>query len=125
MDQNNGQEAKVSKEKTRTLLIIDLGEVPQLPTRISLQDPNLHMGTMIRKLEGQMTKAQISHSIKAMETDLEMILSTIRMEIGESMEDYPILHRLKAETFHKIFHTTNRKVTNLTTLPSADLTIDL
>ena len=47
MDQNNGLEVKVSREETRTLLTIDLGEVPLMPTRVSLQDPTFHIGTTI------------------------------------------------------------------------------
>ena len=39
MDQNNGLEAKISKEETRTLPMIDSGEVPLKATEISLQDP--------------------------------------------------------------------------------------
>ena len=39
MDQNNELEAKISKEETKTLPTIDLGEVPLMRTRISLQDP--------------------------------------------------------------------------------------
>ena len=61
MHQNNGLEAKISNEETRTLPTIELGEVPLMPTRISLQDPTLHIGTTIRMIEGHMTNAQISH----------------------------------------------------------------
>ena len=125
MDQNNGLEAKISKGETRTLLTIALGEVPLMPTRISLRDPTLHIGTTIRIMEDHMTKAQISHSIEAMETDLEMNLSTIRMETGETMELFLVLRRLKEETSHKITPIAHQEVINLTTLRSADLTIDL
>ena len=86
MDQNNGLEAKVSKEETRTLPTTDLGEVPLMPTIISLQDPTLHIGATIRMIEDHMTHAQMSHSIQAMETDLEMNLSTIRMGTGGTLE---------------------------------------
>ena len=72
-----------------------------------------------------MIHAHISHSIEAMENDPEMILSTIRLEIGETMEDFFVAHRLKGEIFHKIVQTPNQGVINLTILPSADLTIDL
>ena len=37
MEQNNGLEAKVSREEIRTLPTIDLGEVHLMPTRVSLQ----------------------------------------------------------------------------------------
>ena len=102
MDQNNGIEAKISKEEIRTLLTIDLGEVPLMPTRISLQDPTLQIGTTIRLLEDHMTNVQISQSIEAMKTDLEMNLSTIRMKTGETMETFLVLHRPKGETSHKV-----------------------
>ena len=51
MDQNNGPEAKIFKEETRTLLTIDLGEVPLLLTRISLQDQTSHMGITVRRMK--------------------------------------------------------------------------
>ena len=47
MDQNNGLEANVSEKEIRTLLTIDSGEVPLIPTKISLQDPTLHIGTTV------------------------------------------------------------------------------
>ena len=72
-----------------------------------------------------MINVQISHSIDLMEVDLEMDLSTIRMETGETMEGFLGLHRLKGEIFHKIIHTASQEVINLTVLPSAGLTIDL
>ena len=93
MDQNNGLEAKTSKEETRALLTIELGEVPLIPTRISLQDATLSIGVTILKTEDHMTNAQISHSIEAMDIDLEMNLSTIRMGTGETMETFLVLHR--------------------------------
>ena len=123
--QNNGREAKISKEETRTLLTIDLGEVPLKPNRNSHQDPTLHIGTTIRILEDHMTKAQISHSKEAMETDLEMNLSTTRMKTRETMETFLVLHRPKGETSDKIFPIANQEVINLTTLLSADLKTDL
>ena len=125
MDQNNGLEAKISKEETRTLLTIDLGEVPIMPTRNSLQDTTLHIGTRIQIMEDHMANAQISHSMEAMETDLEMNLSTIRLKTGKTMEIFLVLHRPKGETSHKIFPIANQEVINLTSLLSADLTTDL
>ena len=83
------------------------------------------MGTTIPIMEDHMINAHISHSIEAMEIDFEMNLSTIRMETGETMEDLLVPRRSKGETFHKIIHTSNQKVIDLTILPSADLTINL
>ena len=123
--QNNGLEAKISKEETRTLPTIDLEEVPILVTRISLRDQTLHMGTTIRIMEDHMINAQISHSIEVTEIDLGMDLSTIRMGIGVAMETLLVLHQLKGETFHKIAHTASQEVISLTILLSADLTVDL
>ena len=94
MDQNNGLEAKISREETRTLLMIDL-EVPLPLTRISLQDQTLPMGITIRTVEDHMINAQTSHSTETTETDLEMDLSTIRMGTGETMETFLVPHRLK------------------------------
>ena len=72
-----------------------------------------------------MIHARINHSIEAMEIDLEMDLSAIRMETGKTMEIFVVLHLLKGETCHKIIHTANQEVINLTTLLSADVIIDL
>ena len=40
------------------------------------------------------------------------------------MEIFPILHQIKGETPHKIIPIANQEVISLTTLLSADLTID-
>ena len=123
MDQNNGLEAKIFEEETGTLPTIVLGEVPLMPTRVSLQDPTLHIGTTIRMTEDHMTNAQISHSIEAMETGPELKLSTIRMGTGGTMEIFLVPHRLQGETSHRIIPIA-KQVINLITLLSADLTTD-
>ena len=125
MDQNNGPEAKISKGETRILLTIDLGELPLLPTRISLQDQFLYMGITIRIMEDRMINTKISHSTEMMETDPKTDHSTIRMETGETMETFLVLHRLKGETLRKIVHTASQEVISLTFLLFADLTTDL
>ena len=125
MDQNNGLEAKISKEETRTLPTIDLGGVPLMPNRLFFQDPTLHIGKTIRMMESHMTNVQLSRSIAAMETDLELNLSTIRMETGGTMETFLVLYRRQGETSHRIIPITKLEVINLTTLRSTDLTIDL
>ena len=125
MDWNNGLEAKISKEETRNLPTIDLGEIPLIPTNISLQEPTLHMGTTVRIIENHMTNAQISHLIEAMGTDPEMNLSTIRMGTGGTMETFLVLHQIQEETCHKTIPIANQEMINLTTLRSAYLTIDL
>ena len=92
MDQNNGLEAKILKEEISTTLTMDLREIPPPLIRISPQDQVSHMGTTIRTREDHMINAQISHSLEAMEIDLEMNLSTIRMETGETMEGFLVPH---------------------------------
>ena len=82
MDQNNGLEAKISKEETRTLPKIDPGEVPLMASETSLQDQTLHIGTTDRMIDDHLTSAQISHLIETMETGLDMNLSTTRMGLG-------------------------------------------
>ena len=72
-----------------------------------------------------MINAQISHLIEAMETDLEMNLSAIRKGTGGTMEIFLVLHQIQEETFHKTIPIANQEMINLTTLRSADLTIDL
>ena len=119
MDQNNGTEAKISKEETRTLITITLGEIPLLRTRISLQDQMLHMGTVIQITEDNMTNAQLSHSVEAMGTDLEINFLTI------GMETYLVLHRLQGQTSYKRIPIANQEVISLKTLLSADLTLAL
>ena len=39
---------------------MDLGAVPPLPTRVSLQGQTLHMGTTVQTMEDRMINAQIS-----------------------------------------------------------------
>ena len=114
MDQNNGLEAKISKEKSRTLLTIKLGEVPLLLTRISLQDQTSSMGITIRATEGHMITAQTHHSIETIKIDLKLDISTIRMETGETMGTFLLPHRPKGENSHKTIPTVNQEVTNLT-----------
>ena len=59
---------------------------------ISRQGPASYMKTITRTIEDHMTNAQISHSIESMQTDLEMNLSTIRMETGGTMGTFLVLH---------------------------------
>ena len=82
------------------------------------------MGTAIRLMGDHMINAQTNLSIEAMEIDLEMDLSTIRMGARNTMEIFLILHRLKRETPHKIFHTANQEVIKLTIWLSQDLIFD-
>ena len=60
-----------------------------------------------------------------MEIDLETDLSTTRMGTGETMEIFLVLRRLKEETFRKKTSIANEDLTNLITLRSADLTVEL
>ena len=124
MDQNNGLEAKISKGETRTLPMIDPGEVPLIASKTSLQDQTLHMGITIRITEDRMINAKISHLTETMEIDLETDLPTTRLGTGESLENFLVLRRLKEEISHKITSIANYELTNLTTLLSAYLTID-
>ena len=125
MDQRNGLEAKISKEEVGITKIMDLQEIFPHLIKISLQGPTSQMRTITRTTEDDMTNTQISPSRAMMESDLEMDLSTTRMETGKTMEIFLVLHRLKEETSHKITPIANQEVINLTTLRSADLTTDL
>ena len=125
MDQNNGLEAKSSKEETRTLPMIDSGEVPLIASKISLQDPTLHIETTVRVIEDHVINAQISHLKETMETDPDMNLSTTRMGTGGTMETFLVLHQIQEETSHKTIPIAHQEMNNLTTVRSADLTIDL
>ena len=125
MDQNNGLEAKIFKDETRTLTIIDSGEIPLMATKISLQDPTLLIETTVRTIGDHLINAQISHSIETMETDLDMNLSTTRMGTGGTMGTFLVLHQIQEETSHKTIPIANQEMNNLTTLRSAGLTIDL
>ena len=60
-----------------------------------------------------------------MEIDLETDLSTTRMGTGQTMEIFLGLRRLKEDTSYKTTSIANQKLTNLITLRSADLTIEL
>ena len=124
-DPNNGLEAKISKEETRTLPMIDSGEVPLIAAKISLQDPTLHIRTTVRMIEDHLINAQISHLIETMETDPDMNLSSTRMGTGGTMETVLVLHQIQEETSHKTIPIVHQEMNNLTTLRSADLTINL
>ena len=125
MDQNNGLEAKIFKDETRTLAMIDSGEVHLIATKISLQDPTLHIETTARTIDDHLINAQISHSIETIETDPDMNLSTTRMGTGGTMETFLVLHQIQEETSHKTIPIAQQEMNNLTTLRSAGLTIDL
>ena len=119
MDQNNGLEAKIFKDETRTLAMIDSGEVPLIATKISLQDPTLHIETTVRTIDDHLINVQISHLIETMETDPDMNLSTTRMGT------FLVLHQIQEEISHKTILIAHQEMNNLTTSHSADLTIDL
>ena len=125
MDQNNGLEVKISKEETRTLAMIDSGEVLLIATKISLRDPTLHIGTTVRTIDDHLINVQISHLIETMETDPDMNLSTTRMGTGGTMETFLVLHQIQEETSHRTIPIAHQEMNNLTTLRPADLTIDL
>ena len=124
MDQNNGLEAKIFKDETRTLAMIDSGEVPLIATKTSLQDPTLHIGTIVRMIDDHLINVQISHLIETMETDPDMNPTT-RMGTGGAMGTFLVLHQIQEETSHKTIPIAHQEMNNLTTSHSADLTIDL
>ena len=105
--------------------MIDSGEVPLIATKIFLQDPTLHIGTTVRMIEDHSINAQIIHLIETMETDPDMNLSTTRMGTGGTMRNFLVLHRIQEETSHRTIPIAHQEMNNLTTLRSADLTIDL
>ena len=125
MDQNNGLEARIFKDETRTLAMIDSGEVRLIATKISLQDPTLHIETTVRTIDDHLINVQISHLIETMETDPDMNLSTTRMGTGGTMGTFLVLHQIQEETSHKTIPIAHQEMNNLTTAHSADLTIDL
>ena len=125
MDQNNGPEAKIFEDETRTLAMIDSGVVPLIATKISLQDPALHIETTVRTIDDHLINVQISHLIETMETDPDMDLSTTRMGTGGTMGTFLVLRQIQEETSHKTIPIAHQKLNNLTTSHSADLTIDL
>ena len=103
MDHRNGPEAKISKRETGTTLTMDLRETPPPLIKTSPPDQTSHLGTTIRTIEDHMINAQITHSIETNEIDLKVDLSTIRMETGEIMELFRLLHRLKERLLTKKF----------------------
>ena len=125
MDQNNGPEAKIFKDETRTLAMIDSGEVPLIATKISLQDPALYIETTVRTIDDHLINVQISHLIETMETDPDINLSTTRMGTGGALGTFLVLHQIQEETSYKTIPIAHQEMSNLTTSHSADLTIDL
>ena len=125
MDQNNGREARIFKDETRTLAMKDSGEVHLIATKISLRDPTLHIETTVRTIDDHLVNAQISHLIETMETDPDMNLSTTRMGTGGTMGTFLVLHQIQEETSHKTIPIANQEMNNLTISHSAELTIVL
>ena len=125
MDQNNGLEAKIFKDETRTLTMIDSGEVHLIATKIFLRDPTLQIEPTVRTIDDHSTNVQISHLIETMETDPDMNLSTTRMGTGGTMGTFLVLHQTQGETSHKTIPIANQEMNNLTISHSADLTLDL
>ena len=125
MDKSNGIEARISKKEIKITIMMDpQGIFPHL-IEISLQGPASKMRRITRTTEDHLINAETKHSSEIMEIDLEMSFSTTRMGTGETVETFLVLHRLTEETSHKITRIANQEVINITTLRSADLTIDL
>ena len=61
MDRNSGLEAKISREETRTTIMMDLGETPPPLIRVSLYGQVLAMRTTVRTTEDHMINAQTQH----------------------------------------------------------------
>ena len=125
MDQNNGPEARISKDETRTLAMKDSGEVHLIATKISLRDPALHIETAVRTIDDHLINVQISHLLETMETDPDMNLSTTKMGTGGTMGTFLVLHQIQEETSHKTIPIAYQEMNSLIALRSADLTIDL
>ena len=121
MDRNSGLEAKISREETRTTIMMDLGEIPSPLIRVSLQGQTLPMRTTVRTTEDHM----INNSIEKMEIGLGMVLSTTQMGTGETMEIFLVLRRIKEANSHKITPIANQDLIDLITLRSAHLKIEL
>ena len=124
MDQNNGLEAKISKEEIRITILMDLQGIFLHLIETPLQGPTSHMKTNTRTKEDHTINAQVSHSIDLTEINFEMNLLTTRMGTGETMEIFLVPHPFKEETSQEITPIANQEVINLTTLRSTDLTID-
>ena len=71
-----------------------------------------------------MINTQTNHSIKTMDTGIEVDFSTIRTEAGKILENFIVLHRFKVEIFLRTIQSANHEMVKLTILPCADLTID-
>ena len=71
-----------------------------------------------------MINAQINHSTETVEKDRQMGLSTIRIKAGNTLEKFLVLHWIKGEISDSKIHTADQELINLSTLLSADLTID-
>ena len=124
MDQNNGLGVRTSKEEPTTIITTDL-KVPPIIIKGSLQDQTPHLGITAQTMADHLINAQINHLLETMGIDPEMDPSKIRMETGGLMETFLVLHQIQEETSHKTTPIANQKMINLTTLCSADLTIDL
>ena len=125
MDCNKGLEVRISKEGKTTIITMGLEEIPPMFTRIPPPDQTSRMGIIAQTMEDPLINAQTNHLIGTIKIDLEMGLFTNLMGTGETTEISLVLHQLKDETSHKTTFIANKEMTNLITLRSADLTIDL
>ena len=103
MDQNNGPEANVSKDGTRSTIEMDLQEIFPHLTRIALQGQTSHMRITIRTMEDHMISAQISFPIEAMKIGPEIDLSLFKMGHGETTETFSFSIDFKERILTKHF----------------------
>ena len=75
-------------------------------------------------LYGQRSNQSFNHSIETIELVFEMDLQTIKMETGETLEFFLVLHLLKGEISHRTTHIDNKELINQTILLFADLTVN-
>ena len=110
MDQNDRlEEAKIFNEENRTTVTMVLREILPPPIKFSVRDKASKMVTVIRTMEDHIVNAQISHSMEATEIDLKTNLTTIRLETGETREDFLVPHRSKERLLTKYFISPTKK----------------
>ena len=119
MDQNNGLGVRISKEEPTTIITTDL------KVKAFLQDQTPYMGITAQTMVDHLINAQIIYLIETMGIDPERDPSTIRMKTGELMETFLVFYQIQEETSHKTTPIAIQEMTNLITLRSADLTVDL
>ena len=109
LDQDNGLEAKIFRDESRSTLTLNLWEIPQQLNRTSLSDQTQHTGTTIRISEDHGDQRP-NQSYNKNDGNRSW------NEIDNILEKSLFLNRPNGEISHRTIHTANHEVISWTFL---------